>query len=137
MKQLQNKQTGQIVSFIGLCVENGRYELAVRLNETDKFTRFYYDSLAELQKEWGEYETRKGFKEFTKFRRGFFVSFYDEETAEKAGEEWNKNSIKFILAGNRIGKNYYTFHNGKWYFIDRSSNPPKVKEIRKKNEYGR
>lgn len=60
MKKLRNKSTGEVVNFIGMCVEDGRYELAVRLSENDKIFKFYYYSIADFYEKWQDYEEPEG-----------------------------------------------------------------------------
>jgi hypothetical protein len=82
--KLRNKTTGDIVSFIGLCVKNGRYELAVRLSENDKIFKFYYYSIEEFSEKWEDYEEPKEFWFIDPGVSGNVASleFYSEKTRE-------------------------------------------------------
>lgn len=80
MKKLQNKKTGEIGE---LCITNDVYEVAIR----ECMKSFTYNTLAELNKEWEDYETREGFKQFIKLNKCFVVGFYDEESSTKELEK--------------------------------------------------
>ena len=60
--KLRNKTTGEVGGLIGLCVESGKYELAVRLDGSEKqyFDSYLYDTFDEFKKEWEDYEEPKG-----------------------------------------------------------------------------
>lgn len=59
--KLRNRNTGEVVNFIGICVEDDRYELATRQNGHKTHTAWYYDSLEDLLKEWEDCEEPKEF----------------------------------------------------------------------------
>lgn len=57
--KLRNRNTGEVVNFIGICVEDNKYELATRQDGHKTHTAWYYDSLKDLLEEWEDYEEPK------------------------------------------------------------------------------
>lgn len=57
--KLRNKKTGEIVEYISFKTDNSQICLYV----FDTAKHYYYNSLSELNAEWGDYEEPKGFFE--------------------------------------------------------------------------
>lgn len=119
--RLRNKTTGEIVNFIGMCVENDRYELTVRLSENDKIFKFYYYSIEELSEKWEDYEEQKKYYFITSCgeitHRGYRLweneSVYDKKRKEIGNyfdtEEEAEKAVEKLKALKRLKDNGFKF----------------------------
>lgn len=84
--KLRNKKTGEIIN--GYVRENGAYKIAVFRVSNQKYASKWYSSLAELNKDWEDYEEPE--KYFWIDVDGFIVS-NDISTKDVASETFKQN----------------------------------------------
>lgn len=84
--KLRNKKTGEIIN--GYVRENGAYKIAVFRVSNQKYASEWYSSLAELNKDWEDYEEPE--KYFWIDVDGFIVS-NDTSTKDVAFETFKQN----------------------------------------------